>query len=607
MLQLTAHPTLSIVPRRGATFDLLLLWQSTQQSPRRPLNLSLVLDRSGSMAGQPLRQAIIAATRVVAALTAQDTLSVVAYDDEVATVVPPVAVTDPAAITAQIRRIAAGGLTNLSGGWLRGCEHVAARHQPTALSRVLLLTDGQANVGVTDPAMLWRSATAQAERGISTTTLGFGSHFNEDMLLGLARAGRGNYYFIQSPDDAADVFAIELESLRTLAAQNVSVRLLPRPGVTLAPLGTTPQTPLPDGGLALELGDVYEGEGRPLLASVTLAAGSAAATQVIADIHYSYQMVHDGVVTQQTGQGEVVIRLGTDDEAMLAAPNSDIVARASLVRIAQAKDEAVRLADRGEGEEAVRLLRAAASLLESQGLGETFTIAEELEQLRYFADLIAQRGYGAASRKELRDQAYQGQARTRGDLHLRGSASGSVAGLPRVAEVGDGVEIECVREGGRLRLRVISPGYDPTLNVQFPRAIRFEGAHYLVDGVTVAGDGTFYRTTGTIRLLVRPGEEQRYQTGGRQNQPLRPVRPTLTLADLEETDSVGGGVLVQCIREGSKLRARVVSDGYDPAMNMRFPRAIRQENVLYVVDAVTLAGDGKSYVAQGTIKRMIQL
>src|SRR6516162_5434098 len=72
------------------------------------------------------------------------------------------------------------------------------------------------------------------------------------------------------------------------------------------------------------------------------------------------------------------------------------------------------------------------------------------------------------------------------------------------------------------------------------------------------------------------------------------------------TTSVGTGVLVQCIKEGSKLRARVVSDAYDPDYNMRFPRDIRQEGTLYVVDQVIEASGGGSYIACGKIRRLVQ-
>jgi len=184
------------------------------ESPRRNLNLSLVIDSSGSMAGAPLHHALRAAESVVDQLQSTDVLSVVVYDDEVDTVVPPQPVANPDELKAAISRVRAGGITNLSGGWLKGCEHVKAQLDPQKVNRVLLLTDGHANMGIQDPQVLTATSGQKAEAGITTTTLGFGQGFNEDLLIGMARAASGNFYFIQSIDEATEVFGIELYSTR---------------------------------------------------------------------------------------------------------------------------------------------------------------------------------------------------------------------------------------------------------------------------------------------------------------------------------------------------------------------------------------------------------
>ena len=114
--------------------------------------------------------------------------------------------------------------------------------------------------------------------------------------------------------------------------------------------------------------------------------------------------------------------------------------------------------------------------------------------------------------------------------------------------------------------------------------------------------------------LVRPGETDplagRAGGGGGRSRSSSAstsvARTPKTLADLQETDTVGSGILVQVVKDKSKLRARVVSDGFEPDWNMRFPRDIRQENTLYVVDHVNTAPDGKSYIASGDIKRFVQ-
>ena len=176
-----------------------------ESNSRRPINLSLVLDRSGSMSGSPLRNAIKAAEQLVEYLQPEDYLSVVVYDDVAETILPPQLATDKDKIKAAIRKIRARGVTNLSSGWLMGCDRVQSQQTLEQLNRVLLLTDGLANCGIVDPQVLVNTAKEKAEAGIMTTTLGFGEGFNEDLLIEMAEGGGGNFYFIQSADDAANV------------------------------------------------------------------------------------------------------------------------------------------------------------------------------------------------------------------------------------------------------------------------------------------------------------------------------------------------------------------------------------------------------------------
>jgi Ca-activated chloride channel homolog len=234
------------------------------QTRRRNLNLSLVIDRSGSMAGSPLHHALRAAESVVDQLEPEDTLSVVVYDDAVAVPVPPQSVQNKTELKAAIAQVYAGGITNLSGGWLKGCEFVKQNLDPQKINRVLLLTDGHANMGIQDPRILTATAGQKAEEGVSTTTLGFAQGFNEDLLIGMARAAAGNFYFIQSVDDATQVFGIELDSLRAVVGQNLTVTLELAPGVQLLDTLSLAQVKTVDGKTVISLGDIYESEDKLL-------------------------------------------------------------------------------------------------------------------------------------------------------------------------------------------------------------------------------------------------------------------------------------------------------------------------------------------------------
>ncbi|MBN3951784.1 MAG: VWA domain-containing protein [Nostoc sp. NMS7] len=578
------------------------------ESPRRHLNLSLVIDRSGSMAGAPLHHALKAAEAVVDQLEPDDILSVVVYDDEVDSVVPPQAVTNKAALKNSIHKVRAGGITNLSGGWLKGCEHVKTRLDPQKINRVLLLTDGHANMGIQDPKILTATSGQKAEEGIITTTLGFAQGFNEDLLIGMARAATGNFYFIQSIDEATEVFSIELDSLRAVVGQNLKVTLELADGVSLVDTLSLAKVSQNDASQAvLTLGELYEGEDKLLGLSLVISSAEIGELPVM-KLHYSADVVQDHLIQSVSGTVDVVAKVGTVEEAAFAS-TSQITLELSRLTIAKAKEIGLNLAENGKHQEAEQTLRALVKDLRDKGLNENFEIAEEIDQLEYFAGRIAQKALGNAGRKEMRDQSYQTMTRNRSDLGGRGVTAGDeVYAIPIVNEVGSGVELYCVREGGKLRIKVMSKGYDSTKNIQFPRAIRAEGARYVVEGLEVSSDGTFYRVRGNITRFAQPGEADIFVAPRQSNltNTGKASKGPASAADLITTDSVGDSILVQCVKDGSKLRARVVSDGYEPDWNMRFPRSVREEGMLYLVDEVKTAPDGKSYIACGEIKRFVQ-
>lgn len=578
--------------------------ESQESNNRRPINLSLVLDRSGSMSGDPLRNAIKAAEQLVEYLKPEDYLSVVIYDDVAETLVSPQLVVDQADIKAKIRGIRARGVTNLSAGWLMGCDLVQSQQTSEQLNRVLLLTDGLANRGITDPQVLVNTAKEQATAGIMTTTLGFGNRFNEDLLIDIAEGGGGNFYFIQSADDAANVFSIEMESLTSIAGQNLTVNLETKNQIQVEEiLNKYPSKEL-DQGVEVFLGDVYQVESKPLILHFTIPAIATEGKIELGTIDYSYQRVVDGSIQKFTDSLPLSITVVDLATAAKEELNADVTQQASQLRIAKIKDEAVSIADQGNYQQAADILRQAVEELKSKALNEYFAIAEEIEQLKYYVQRLDERRFDLAIRKEMRDQSYQARKRDRTDLKLRGTTAGASNNLEIVTETGDGIVLKCDRIKGKLRIRVISEGYNPDFNVQFPRSIREEGASYLVDQVELSANGTFYRVVGEIRRLLKPGEK--LATVTTRNINFQKAKVKGTAADLEATDTVGDGVLVQCLKEKSKLRARVVSDGYNPDWNMRFPRSIREEGMMYVVDQVKESSQGGFYLAYGEIKRFVQ-
>ena len=226
--------TLNLKPQRDALlreydnefYGLLELKHSSESqktSPSKSLNLSIVLDRSGSMGGQPLFEAKQAAIMMVNKMRPSDQISVVAYDDRADLIVPSTLCNNKQAIITAIQNIYEGGLTNLHKGWLMGAEQVAMKKAAKSINRVLLLSDGNANEGLTDVSELKNQCSRLAETNITTSTYGLGSSFNEELMIKMAGAGLGHSYYGQTSTDLMDPFNEEFETLLNTIATEIQV------------------------------------------------------------------------------------------------------------------------------------------------------------------------------------------------------------------------------------------------------------------------------------------------------------------------------------------------------------------------------------------------
>ncbi|NRQ50416.1 vWA domain-containing protein [Aeromicrobium stalagmiti] len=190
-------------------------------------NLVVVLDRSGSMSGDPLEHAKRALCDVIDRLAPTDTFGLVTFDNTVDVVVPAGPVTDRTRLKALVQSVRPGGSTDLAAGLVRGLKE-AHRLEATDGVRVLLVSDGHANAGVTDPDVIGRKAREYLDQRISTSALGMGLGYDEVLLEAVSRSGAGNNYFAQEVGDA--VAAIGAECGELLAQRFLSVRLSVVPG-----------------------------------------------------------------------------------------------------------------------------------------------------------------------------------------------------------------------------------------------------------------------------------------------------------------------------------------------------------------------------------------
>lgn len=217
------------------TADIALLISVTAQAQplmtkRSPMDVAFVIDRSGSMGGGKLEQAKQAVQAAVTVLKPGDRFTVVTFDDQIDLMMPLTEATIPGQmlLASHLQHLQPRGGTNLSDGWLTGCQHLATAmtsDRDTRIRRTILLTDGQANAGIVDPVELARHATVLREAGITTTTMGVGYGFDEVLLGSLAEAGGGNFAYLAPGSDLVAVFRREIDGLTSIVAVSPSLEL----------------------------------------------------------------------------------------------------------------------------------------------------------------------------------------------------------------------------------------------------------------------------------------------------------------------------------------------------------------------------------------------
>src|SRR5271170_120378 len=202
---------------------------------RTPLNLAVVLDKSGSMTGAKLEKTKQAAMQLVDRLAPNDIFSLVIFSDHADVLVPAQKVEDKDALKEKIQGIEADGSTALYAGVKMGADQLQEFFSDRRINRVILLSDGLANVGPSSPRELRRLGSDLAERGISVTTIGVGDDYNEDLMAGLAEASDANYYYVQDTEKLPEIFAKELGDMLAVAARDVRIEIICPDGVK--PLG----------------------------------------------------------------------------------------------------------------------------------------------------------------------------------------------------------------------------------------------------------------------------------------------------------------------------------------------------------------------------------
>jgi Ca-activated chloride channel homolog len=322
---------------------------------KKTLNLALVIDKSGSMSGQPLEEAKRCAAAIIDRLAPGDYISVVAYDDSVEVVWPSQPVENSAGLKAAVSRIREGGMTALHDGWAAGAEQAARNVAKANLSRVLLLSDGCANKGLTDIDQIASHCAQIAAKGVGTSTYGLGLGFNEELMLAMAKSGQGNGYYGQTAADLMGPFQEEFDLLQALFARNLQLSLTPGDGIKLQVANDLVRK---DG--VWRLPDLaYESEAWAMLrlsvAKAIVKAGENAPISLLsASVSYSADQ-GSGVA------GPVSLALGSLPAAahIALAEDEGVARRAQEVRFAEFQRDAAEAARGGDWKRVDRVLKKA--------------------------------------------------------------------------------------------------------------------------------------------------------------------------------------------------------------------------------------------------------
>jgi Ca-activated chloride channel family protein len=370
---------------------------------RKPLNISMVLDRSGSMHGEKLEYVKQAAATLVRQLGSSDTISLTSFDDEVTSVIFPGPCSSDNTAESLIAGIQSGGCTNLSGGYQQGIQYAGQGVSDDSISRILLLTDGLANRGIVDPNGIAELVRGALRKGISTTTIGVGLDYNEHLLGLMAENGSGSTYFIENPDDAPGIFNEELGYLFDLAAQNVKVRFSPIiDGISLKQLNTYRVEN--DGSFSL--GDAYGGQEKTLLLELSMPEVKDTGKLNIGTLTVSWDDTSGEKMSHETRDIEISINVVSESEFARVVPDVDVTLQAAFLTISRAKNESIQLADQGRFTEAAELLEDYAQMMEALNLVDA-RLHDEVMNLRDRARNLREYGVDFYTPKEKKRMYYE--------------------------------------------------------------------------------------------------------------------------------------------------------------------------------------------------------
>lgn len=331
------------------------------EGERTPVNVAIVLDRSGSMAGAKIEHAKQAAAMAVERLNANDVAAIVTYDDVVKVIVPATRVADKAVFKRAIARIQPGGSTALFAGVAKGAKELEKFLQRERVNRVILLSDGLANVGPSSPDELGQLGASLAKEGISVSTIGLGLGYNEDLMTRLAGMSDGSHAFVEHPQELARIFDAEFGDVLSVVAQEVKINI--RCADSIKPVRVLGRdAEIAGQNVTLNMNQLYGAQEKFVLLEVEVPPGSAGQRLEVAKVDVAYF----NTATKQTERmnNQVALSYSDSQDKVLQATNKKVMTDTAEQVANSISREAIKLKDEGKLNEARSKLDEGAKYLE---------------------------------------------------------------------------------------------------------------------------------------------------------------------------------------------------------------------------------------------------
>ena len=401
-----ATPVMEADTRHKAFIKISLEGHKLEQTQARiPANIAIVLDKSGSMQGDKLFRAKEAAIMAINRLSQNDIVSVVSYDSRVNVVVPATKVSDTNTIARAINRIQANGNTALFAGVSKGANELRKFLDLNKVNRVILLSDGLANIGPSTPNELGKLGLSLAKEGMSVTTIGLGLGYNEDLMTQLAGFSDGNHAFVENADDLARVFQYEFGDVLSVVAQGVDIHIRCLNGVTpLRVLGR--EADINGSQVRTRLNQLYSEQEKFIILEVEVPSQQDKATVELVDVDVNYLDLFNKrseklntSVTAAFSRSQTEVKDAIDTQTYEAA--AEQVAN-------ELNRKAVQRRDQGDIEGAKSILKESAQYLDNlgQSLASPKLLEQKAEALQDAEELENDQDWGK-KRKELKERQYK--------------------------------------------------------------------------------------------------------------------------------------------------------------------------------------------------------